>query len=65
MEYKTIKWVLRGQIKKNAKVLWTWKEGEEENFTCVYKNYNDDLPLYTPKQLLDRIDGKANIQSDS
>ena len=66
--YKTIKWVLRGQIKKNLKTLWTWEQGKtikDENFTCIYEAYNDSLPIYTPQQLLDKIDGKADIQSDS
>ena len=63
--YKTIKWILRDQVKKNVKVLWTWKQGKDENFTCVYQNYTDNLPLYTPQQLLDKINGKADIQSDS
>ena len=66
--YNSIKWVLRHQIKKNIKVLWTWEKGEtikDENFTCVYECYGDSLPLYTPQQLLDLIDGKADIQSDS
>ena len=58
--YKNIKWVLRKQIEKNAKTLWTWQDGKEENFTCVYKNYGDNLPLYTPQQLLNKIEEKIN-----
>jgi hypothetical protein len=50
--YKTIKWVLKQQIDKGLKTLWTWKEGKNENFTCIYENYNDNLTIYTPNQLL-------------
>lgn len=57
--YKTIKWILKDNIKNNVRNLWTWKRGKtikDENFTCIYKSYNDDLPIYTPQQLLDKID---------
>tara|TARA_R110002074_G_scaffold144714_3_gene292629 strand:+ start:512 stop:709 length:198 start_codon:yes stop_codon:yes gene_type:complete len=65
MKYKTIKSVLKSQLKNNAKVFWTWRKGENEEFTCIYKNYNDNLPIYTTQQLLDKIDEKTNIQSAS
>ena len=54
--YKTIRWVLKENIKNNVKALWTWQKGKNENFTCIYKNYNDDLPIYTPTQLLKEIE---------
>tara|TARA_R110000765_G_scaffold118299_1_gene212511 strand:- start:256 stop:471 length:216 start_codon:yes stop_codon:yes gene_type:complete len=57
--YKTIKWVLKQQIEKATKTLWTWGKAtktKKENFTCIYKNYNDDLPIYTPVQLLKEIE---------
>jgi AAA15 family ATPase/GTPase len=54
-KYKTIKWVLKQQIEKVTKTLWTWQKGNNEQFTCIYKNYNDDLPIYTPTQLLKEI----------
>ena len=44
-KYKTIKWVLKQQIEGATKTLWTWKKGKNEQFTCIYKNYNDDLPI--------------------
>ena len=50
--YKSIKSVLRFHIKKNVKSLWTWKQDEEENFTCIYENYSGDDRIYTSKQLL-------------
>tara|TARA_R110000751_G_scaffold55897_5_gene119776 strand:- start:1198 stop:1395 length:198 start_codon:yes stop_codon:yes gene_type:complete len=57
-KYKTIKWVLKKQIEGAAKTLWTWKQGEDENFTCIYKAFNDDLPIYTPLQLLNLLNEK-------
>ena len=54
--YKTIRWVLKQQIEAATKTLWTWKQGKKENFTCIYKNYNDDLPIYTPTQLLKKLE---------
>ena len=54
--YKTIKWVLKQQIEAATKTLWTWKEGEKENFTCIYENYKDSLTIYTPTQLLKKLE---------
>ena len=70
MTYNTIKWILRNQIKTQTRTLWTWKRGgtiKDELFTCIYKNYNDELPIYTPTQLLDIIveEEKNNIQGNS
>ena len=53
MTYNTIKWVLREQIKSNSKTLWTWNNDE---FKCIYKNYDDQHRIYTPQQLLDKIE---------
>ena len=55
-KYKTIKWVLKQQIEKATKTLWTWQKGKKEHFTCIYKNYNDNLTIYTPNQLLKEIE---------
>jgi len=52
--YKTIKWVLRGHIKNNVRSLWTY---EDDNFTCIYKNYAGDSDIHTPSQMLNLIDG--------
>ena len=38
------------------KNLWTWNRGKNENFTCIYKNYNDNLTIYTPVQLLELLE---------
>jgi len=55
MKYKTIKWVLKQNIKNKVNTLWTW-DREEKNFTQIYQNYNDNLPIYTASQLLELID---------
>ena len=52
--YKTIKWVLRGHVKNNVRSLWTY---EDDNFTCIYKNYDGDSDIHTPSQMLNLIDG--------
>ena len=54
MKYKTIQWVLKQNIKNKVNTLWTW-DREEKNFTQIYQNYNDKLPIYTASQLLDLI----------
>tara|TARA_R100001143_G_C3232230_1_gene75239 strand:+ start:208 stop:342 length:135 start_codon:yes stop_codon:yes gene_type:complete len=38
------------------KTLWTWQEGKNEEFTCIYKNYSDSLTIYTPIQLLKKLE---------
>ena len=55
MKYKTIKWVLATNIKNNVNTLWTW-DREENNFTQIYQNYNDKLPIYTATQLLELVE---------
>ena len=55
-KYKTIKWVLKQQIEAATKTLWTWEEGKNEEFPCIYENYNDDLTIYTPIQLLKKLE---------
>ena len=47
--YKTIKWILKDNIKKNVRALWTWKD---DNFTCIYENYDGEDRIYTSSQLL-------------
>jgi len=47
--YKTIKWILKDNIKKNVRSLWTWKD---DNFTMIYENYDGDDRIYTSSQLL-------------
>ena len=57
--YKTIKWVLRSHIKNNAPTLWTW---ENNDFTCIYKNFDGDKRIYTAQQLLNKIDNEIHLQ---
>ena len=59
MKYTTIKYILRKQVESNTKTLWTYDKVKKE-FTQIYRNYNDGLTIYTPKQLLNEIDN-ANI----
>jgi len=47
--YKTIKWILKDNIKKNVRSLWTWKD---DNFTMIYENYSGEDRIYTSSQLL-------------
>tara|TARA_R110000765_G_scaffold272224_1_gene370938 strand:- start:499 stop:690 length:192 start_codon:yes stop_codon:yes gene_type:complete len=62
MKYNNIKGVLRNNIKSNVNNLWTWdKEGK--HFTCIYKEYTDDLTIYTPQQLIDEIDKEIKEQN--
>ena len=55
MKYNNIKKILRRQIENGVKTFWTYNKDEEE-FTCIYKNYNDKLKIYTPQQLLNKLD---------
>tara|TARA_R100000781_G_scaffold114664_1_gene86069 strand:+ start:1655 stop:1828 length:174 start_codon:yes stop_codon:yes gene_type:complete len=54
MKYNNIKNILRRQIKNNVRVLWAHNENINE-FIMIYKNYNDKLPIFTPQQLLDKL----------
>ena len=54
MKYNNIKNILRKQIEKGLLTLWTFEENKKE-FTQIYKFYSDDLKIYTPQQLLDKI----------
>jgi hypothetical protein len=58
--YTTIKKLLKAHIKINLKSLWTWEQGENENFTCIYKAYDNELQIYTPQQLLNKLDEEIN-----
>ncbi|QDP66299.1 MAG: hypothetical protein Unbinned6224contig1000_20 [Prokaryotic dsDNA virus sp.] len=62
MKYKTIKWVLKQNIKNKVNTLWTW-DREEKNFTQIYQNYNDKLPIYTAAQLFDLINHEIKESS--
>jgi hypothetical protein len=53
--YKNIKSILKKQIDAGLKTFWTFNE-KDKNFTCIYKNYTDGLTIYTPQQLIDKLD---------
>ena len=54
MKYTNIKRILKKQIEANTKTLWTYNETLQE-FTCIYKNFSNNLPIYTSQQLLDKL----------
>ena len=54
MKYNTIKTILRNQVKGGVRALWTFDELNKE-FTMIYNNYNNKLKIYTPQQLLDKL----------
>ena len=55
MKYNNIKKILRKQIENGVKTFWTYDENLKE-FTQIYKNYTDDLQIFTPEQLLRRLE---------
>jgi len=54
MKYNNIKNILKKQIENGVKTFWTFDEDTKE-FTQIYKNYTDDLKIYTPQQLLEYL----------
>ena len=54
MKYNNIKGILKKQIENNVQTFWTFNEDEKE-FTQIYKNYTDELKIYTPQQLLNKL----------
>ena len=54
MKYNNIKNILKKQINNGVKSFWTFNEQEKE-FTQIYKNYTNQLKIYTPQQLLDKL----------
>tara|TARA_R110000822_G_scaffold46523_2_gene123682 strand:+ start:591 stop:764 length:174 start_codon:yes stop_codon:yes gene_type:complete len=54
MKYNNIKTILRKQIETGVKTLWTFNE-EQKEFTQIYENYNNNLTIYTPQQLLNKL----------
>jgi len=53
MKFTTIKTVLKHQIKNNNQVLWTWTNN---HFNMIWKVYDPKLRIYTPIQLLEKIE---------
>lgn len=58
--YRNIKTMLKKHAKENTKVLWTWKKGNDEEFTMIYENYGNNLQIYTSEQLLKEIENEEN-----
>jgi len=54
MKYNNIKNILKKQIENGVKTFWTFDEDTKE-FTQIYKNYTNDLKIYTPQQLLEYL----------
>ena len=54
-KYNNIKAILRKQIDNEVKTFWTFNE-EQKEFTQIYKNYDSKLTIYTPKQLLTKLE---------
>ena len=54
MKYNNIKNILKKQIDNGVKSFWTFNE-EDKEFTQIYKNYTNELKIYTPQQLLDKL----------
>ena len=54
-KYNNIKAILRKQIDNEVKTFWTFDE-EQKEFTQIYKNYDSKLTIYTPKQLLTKLE---------
>ena len=58
MNFRTIKWVLKNHIKNGVKSLWTWKDN---NFTCIYLNYASTDNIYTPENLLKKLEDEVQV----
>ena len=54
MKYNNIKGILKKQIDNGVQTFWTFNK-EEKEFTQIYKNYTNELKIYTPQQLLDYL----------
>ena len=54
MKFKNIKKILIGQIENKVNALWTYDK-EKMEFTMIFQNYSNELKIYTPQQLLDKL----------
>ena len=62
MKYNNIKRILRNQIDKGVKSLWTFDE-EKKEFNYLYKRFNDKLKIYTPQQLIDYLNERETEET--
>tara|TARA_R110000796_G_scaffold231287_3_gene349163 strand:+ start:2659 stop:2862 length:204 start_codon:yes stop_codon:yes gene_type:complete len=60
--YRGIKGILKKQIDANCNFKWAWKQSESnEEFVCVYISIpNWSKELYTPQQLLNKLNESKN-----
>ena len=58
MKYTNIKKILKKQIQFGLKTLWTYNETDNE-FTCIYQNYSNELKIYTNQQLLNKLNANT------
>ena len=58
MKYTNIKKILKKQIQVGLKTLWTYNETDNE-FTCIYENYSNELKIYTNQQLLNKLNANT------
>ena len=61
MKYNNIKRLLRQQIESGVRSFWTFDEIIPE-FTMIYKDYTNQLSIYTPQQLINYLDEKERAQ---
>lgn len=55
MKYSNIKKILIKQVENKVKSMWTFNKQSKE-FTQIYQNYTDGLRIYTPQQLLNKLE---------
>ena len=54
MKYINIKNILKKQVENRVQTFWTFNKDEQE-FTQIYKNYSNELKIYTHQQLLNKL----------
>jgi len=59
MNYTNVKRILKFHIDNNISSLWTFDE-EKKEFNYLYKRFDDKLKIYTPQQLIDKLNNKKN-----
>jgi len=55
MKYTNIKKILKKQVDNNVKTFWVYNK-ENQEFVQIYKMYSDKLKIYTPQQLIDKLE---------
>jgi len=55
MKYTNIKKILKKQVQNKVKTFWVYNE-ENQEFINIYKMYSDKLKIYTPQQLIDKLE---------